>query len=229
MAEARVGGGVGEGLSADRDGRAALCAKAAFAHLPPLPVEGLPSGALAWALDRVRTHGEVAPLVNRLVANVALAPDLEVALRIRETMPSCAVATLKGEFISEIAVIFAGASGEANVHSVLQRKAQIRDLEVECAEIRAKVNYAQEQRMLIESELEQMHHRVEEQREEVHRTQIQSSTLDGRISMLDRELRESDGRVKSLVWENGNTKQRLSSASARETRLEAELEDWARH
>src|SRR4029077_16730499 len=79
----------------------------------------------------------------------------------------------------------------------------------------------------IESELEQMHHRVEEQREEVHRTQIQSSTLDGRISMLDRELRESDGRVKSLVWENGNTEQRLSSASARVTTLEAELETLA--
>jgi chromosome segregation protein len=227
IADPEVAEALGKLLAANRHGRAALCAKAAFSQLPPLPAEALPSGALAWALDRVRTHGEVAPLVNRLLANVALAPDLEVALRIRETMPSCAVATLKGEFISEIGVIFAGASGEANVHSVLQRKAQIRDLEVECTEIRAKVNYAQEQRMLIESELEQMHHRVEEQREEVHRTQIQSSTLDGRISMLDRELRESDGRVKNLIWENGNTEQRLSSASARVTTLEAELETLA--
>lgn len=223
IADPEVAEALGKSLAASEYGRAALCAKTAFSHLPPLQMEALPSGAIAWALSRVRTHGEVAPLVNRLLANVVLAPDLETAFRIKETMPGCAVATLSGEFISEVGVVFAGTSGEANVHSVLQRKAQIRDLEVECAGIRTKLTLAQEQRTLGEAELEQMHYRVEEQREEVHRTQIAVSTLDGRISMLDRELRESDGRIKSLVWEKGNTEQRLSSASARMSALEAEL------
>jgi chromosome segregation protein len=227
IADPEVAEALGKSLAANHHGRAALWVRSAFSHLPPLQVDALPSGGLAWALDRVRTSGDVAPLVNRLLANVVLASDLEAAFRIRETMPGCAVATLKGEFISETGVIFAGASGEANVHSVLHRKAQIRDLDLECTEIRSKLNFAQQQRELVESELEQMHHRVEEQREEVHRTQIQASTLDGQISMLDRELRESEGRVKSLVWEKGNTEQRLSSALARGAALEAELETLA--
>jgi chromosome segregation protein len=224
VGDPEVAEALAKSLTANQYGRAALCAKAAFSHLPPVEMEALPSGALAWALDRVRMHGDVALFVNRLLANVVLASDLETAFRIKETVPSCAVATLKGEFISELGVVFAGASGEANAHSVLHRKAQIRDLEVECTEIRAQRSFAQQQRTLIESELEQMHHRVEEQREEVHRTQIEASTLAGQISMLDRELRESDGRIKSLVWEKGNTEQRLSTALARVTALEAELE-----
>jgi chromosome segregation protein len=224
IADPEVAEALGKSLAANQHGRAALCAKTAFSRSLPLQMGALPSGALAWALDRVRTHGDVAPFVNRLLANVVLASDLETAFRMRETTPNFAVATLKGEFISETGVIFAGASGEANVHSVLHRKAQIRGLEVECTEIRAKLNYAQQQRALIETELEQMHHRVEEQREEVHRTQIQASTLNGQISMLDRELRESEGRIESLVWEKGNTEQRLSSALARVNTLEAELE-----
>jgi chromosome segregation protein len=223
IADPEVAEALGKSLAASKHGRAALCAKAAFSHWPPPQMEALPFGALAWALDRVRSHGEIAPLVNRLLANVVLAPDLETAFRIKETMPGCAVATLRGEFISEIGVVFAGALGEANVHSVLQRKAQIRDLEMECVGIRTKLAQAQQERTLVESELEQMQHRVEEQREEVHRTQIAASTLDGQISLLDRELRESDGRIKSLVWEKGNTEQRLSSALAKVSALEAEL------
>jgi chromosome segregation protein len=224
VADPEVAEALGKSLAASEYGRAALCAKSAFAHLPPLQMEGLPSGAIAWALDRVHAHDEVAPLVNRLLANVVLAPDLETAFRIKEAMSGCAVATLNGEFISEVGVVFAGASGEANAHSVLQRKAQIREVEAECAGIRTKLAQGQEQRMVAEAELEQMHHRVEEQREEVHRTQIAASTLDGQISILDRELREFDGRIKSLLWEKGNTEQRLSSASARMADLEGELE-----
>jgi chromosome segregation protein len=224
VADPEVAEALAKSLTANQHGRAALCAEGSFTHLPPLPMEALPSGALAWALDRVRALGDVGPLVSRLLAKVVLASDLEAAFRIKETMPGCAVATLKGEFIAETGVIFAGTSSEANVHSVLHRRAQIRDLEAECVEIQAKLNLAQQQRASIESELEQMHHRVEDQREEVHRVQIQASTLDGQISMLDRELRESEGRLKSLVWEKGNTEQRLGAAAARATALEGELE-----
>jgi chromosome segregation protein len=223
IADPEVAEALGKSLVASQHGRAAICAKTAFSFLRPWQTETLPSGGLAWALDRVRAHSEVAPFVNRLLANVVLAPDLETAFRIKQTLPGCAVATLSGEFISELGVVFAGKSGEANIHSVLQRKAQIRDLEAECAGMRIKLAEAQQKRTLRESDLEQMYHRVEEQREEVHRTQIAASTLDGQIAILDRELRESDGRIKSLNWEKGSTEQRLSSALARATTLETEL------
>jgi chromosome segregation protein len=227
IADPEVAEALSKSLAGGKYGRAAICAKTTFSSFPPVQMEALPSGALAWALDRVRAHGEVAPFVNRLLANVVLAPDLETAFRIKNMLPSCAVATLSGEFVSEIGVVFAGTSGEGNVHSVLQRKAQIRDLESECGELREKLAQAHRQRTLIESELEQMYHRVEEHREEVHRTQIAASTLDSRISMLDRELREVEGRIKSLNWEKGNTEQRLGGALARLTALEAELETLA--
>ena len=153
IADPEVAEALGKSLAANQHGRAALCAKSAFSDLPSRQLDALPPGGLAWAVDRVRTHGDVAPFVNRLLGNVVLASDLETAFRIKETTPFCAVATLKGEFISETGVIFAGAFGEANIHSVLHRKAQIRDLELECTEIRSKVNLAQQQRELAKSEL----------------------------------------------------------------------------
>jgi chromosome segregation protein len=223
IAHPEVAETLAKSLAAGKQGRAAICVRTASSFSSSLRIEALPSGALAWASDRVRAHGEIVPFVNRLLVNVVLAPDLETAFRIKEALPTCAVATLTGEFISEVGVIFAGTSGQANVHSVLQRKAQIRDLETECTEVRKRLANAEQQRALIESELEKMHHRVEEQREEVHRTQITASTLDGRISMLDRDLHEIDGRIKSLSWEKGNTEQRLGSAVARAATLETEL------
>src|SRR5260370_11406801 len=66
IADPEVAEALGKSLTANRHGRAALCAKAAFSQLPPLPAEALPSGALAWALYRGHTRGEEPPSANPL-------------------------------------------------------------------------------------------------------------------------------------------------------------------
>jgi chromosome segregation protein len=224
LADPEVAESLAKSLASGKQGRAAVCPKAAISSLPPLQIEAVPNGAIAWALDHVRVQGEIAPLVHRLLANVVLAPDLETAFRIKRSVPSCAVATLAGEFISEIGVVFAGASGEGNAHSILQRKAQIRDLTAETGELRRRLAESEQQRATIESDLEQLQHRVEDERAELHRNQIAVSTLESRISMLDREFRETDGRIKSLRWEKSGIEQRLSGAVTRAAALETELE-----
>jgi chromosome segregation protein len=228
LADPEVAQALSKSLASGKQGRAAVCSKSTLSSLPPVRLETLPAGAIGWALDHVHVHGEVAPLVNQLLANVVLAPDLETSFRIKESVSSCAVVTLTGEFISEVGVVFAGTSGEANAHSILQRKAQIRDLTAESAELKRKLAEAEQRRTAIEAELEQWQHRVEDQRAELHRNQIAASTIESKISILDRELREADGRIKSLSWEKDNTKQRLNGAVVRMAALETELETIGR-
>ena len=194
--------------------------RAAIVPVPDLPkqnavqLQSLPDGAIAWALDRVKCRPEVTSLVTRLLDNVVLASSLTSAFEIKRGAPDLAVVTLSGEYISCDGVVFAGFNAD-NSNSILQRKIQIRQLENESAGIRSiveKLEIAKEQMLaLVESTLQ----KVREKRDASQRMQVHASTLQGQLSLLDRELREAVGKVKSLNWERDNVRQRLDTATGK--------------
>ena len=55
------------------------------------------------------------------------------------------------------------------------------------------------------------------------RMQVNASTLQGQLSLLDRELREAEGKAKSLNWEQENVRQRLDAAIGMVDSLQQEL------
>ena len=62
------------------------------------------------------------------------------------------------------------------------------------------------------------------------RMQVEASSLQGQLSMLDRELREAEGKVKSLNWERNNVRQRLEAATGKVNSIEDEPAlDFAGH
>ena len=65
------------------------------------------------------------PVIDHLLGNVLIVPDLETALRLRETLPEIAFATLDGEFVSAQGIIRGGRSTEETA-SMLQRQNEIR-------------------------------------------------------------------------------------------------------
>src|SRR5205823_5463521 len=82
----------------------------------------LPQEALAWAREKVKAPDSLAPLVARLLHNVAIFRDLEAALSFKKHGSDCAAATLAGEFISAEGIVFGG-SRDASADSLLERKA----------------------------------------------------------------------------------------------------------
>ena len=211
LADHTVAEAISRQLVERKEGRAALISMDAVSRLAPVQIQALPAEAIGWALDRVHVRHEVAPLVNQLLANVALAADLETASRIKELNADLAVATLNGEFISEQGVVFAGVQGNDG-SSVLKRKAQIRDLEQICTVIRSDLEAVQRSRSEAEDRWAEVQQKITENRDALQRAQVFESTVQGKIGMLDRQLRDVEGKVKSLAWEKNSTEERLARA-----------------
>ena len=205
-----------------KEGRAGLVSIDAVSRLAPVQIQTLPAEAMGWALDRVKTRPEIAPLVNQLLGNVALAPDFDTALRITRQNADVAVATPSGEFISERGVVFAGIRGNDG-SSVLKRKVQMRELADACTQLQAELDAAQQSQAEVETRLADTHQKISENREALQQAQVLESTVQGQIALLDRELRDVEGKVKSLTWEKQNTEERLRSATAKTGLLESEL------
>jgi chromosome segregation protein len=211
-------------LVENKVGRAALLPTPFLPKRNAVQLQALPDGALAWAIDQIKSSLEVSPLVNRLLDNVIIAPDLKAAFEIKRNAPDFAVATMAGDYISRDGVVFTGFVDD-NKNSVLQRKIQIRQLGKESLGIRSIVQSLEKEKARFLTQLEINQLTVRENRDAFQRVQVNASTLQGQLSLLDRELREAEGRAKSLNWERDNVRQRLNAATGKMESLEQELSD----
>jgi chromosome segregation protein len=209
-------------LAQKRIGRAAIVPVALLPKQSAVQLQSLPDGAIAWALDRIKFRIEVSPLVTRLLDNVVLAPDLSAAFEIKRNVSDLAIVTMMGEYISQDGVVFAGFNGD-NGNSILQRKIQIRQLGEESAEIRSTVLHLEKEREHFLAQVGIHQQTVREKRDVSQRMQVNASTLQGQLSLLDRELREAEGKAKSLNWERENVRQRLDAATDKLDSLEQDL------
>jgi chromosome segregation protein len=222
VADRDVAEAISRQLIEAKEGRAGLISINAVSQLAPVQIQTLPAEATGWALDRVQARPEVAPLVNQLLANVALAPDFETALRITRQNADVAAVTLNGEFISDRGIVFSGVQGNEG-SSVLKRKVQMRELEDACNQLHAELAAAQQNEAEVETRWSDTQQEITENREALQQAQVLESTIQGKIALLDRELRDVEGKVKSLGWEKQNTEERLRSATAKTGHLESEL------
>ena len=133
-------------------GQAALAVPGLAANSADLAPSNLPDGALAWARDKVDAPAELAPLVRRLLFDVALVPDLASAVELKRRSPNLQFATLRGEFISREGIIFGGTANAVS-DSLLGRKAIVTRLEQECEGLEAEQTRSVEARDQANEEL----------------------------------------------------------------------------
>jgi chromosome segregation protein len=214
-------------LAEKKVGRAAIVPVSNLPKQSAVQLQSLPDGAVAWALDRVKSRPEVAPLITRLLENVVMASDLPSAFEIRKCAPDLTIVTMRGEYISRDGIVFAGFNAD-NGNSILQRKIQIRQLETDSVEIRSIIQNLEKQKDLLLAQVGLGQQTVREKRDSSQRMQVNASTLHGQLSLLDRELREAEGKVKSLNWERNNVRQRLDAASVKVDSIEEELSNNGR-
>jgi chromosome segregation protein len=210
--EPNIGELIAHDLVEKRFGRAAVIPFALSQKEPGTSANTPPDGALGWALDQIKCEPNVSALVARLLDRVVLASDLASAFKIRTNEADVAIVTVTGEYVSREGVVFAGLNKD-DASSVLQRKIQIRQLENECAQTREIVDHAEVDRTLLSDRVERCEEDVREKREASQQEQMRVSTLQGQLSLLDRELREAAGKLQSLQWEQNNHRQRLDSAT----------------
>jgi len=182
----------------------------------------LPQEALAWAREKVKAPDSLAPLVARLLHNVAIFRDLDAALSFKNHGNDCAVATLAGEFISAEGIVFGG-SRDASADSLLERKARMSVLSAEYAEARSRRDALLQEHDAANAILEKARSEFEETRRQYESGNQEQSTLDNRILFLEREAQESEQKIDQLRSEQTVLAQQIQTADQRIAKLEEEL------
>jgi chromosome segregation protein len=203
-------------------GQAAILPKTLIPKAAGTQIEALPSGATAWALDRVKAESQVASIIEQLLERTLIVPDLSCALSLRLDYPALTFVTLAGETLSPEGSIQGGATSGAST-SLLERQNEVRLLEQEVAALQQSDADARTRVAELETFLENQREAVELSRERLQRQKVELSTLQGQLTLATREVENFNTRIENVRWERSELEQRESSASDSRHSLESEL------
>ncbi len=166
-----------------------------------LPAEPLPEGAIAWLLDRLTVQPEAVALLSRLLARVALAPDLPVAFAIKQCgSPQLAAVTVSGEFVSPAGILFAGSTDD-QAESIFRRRLEVQHLETEIRSLAEQAEVLAASRDAAWREVEAAETARRDSQRALEYAQVVSASKQAELSLLERELRERANKLQSLTWE----------------------------
>ena len=185
-------------------------------------METLPDGAVAWALDKIKVDDSVRSVVEHLLDQVLVVPDLATALKLKSDHPGMVMVTLNGEWLGAEGVIRGGAAGDGQV-SVLERQNEIRELEAEVESLGAQESAAKQRVAELETEVEKRIEEVETARDRRERHKVELSTLEGQKSLAQREVESVEGKLENVRWELGDLEEREKLARDGRSALDKDL------
>lgn len=211
-------------LQRDKLGQASLIAKTALEGEPVPPFRRAPLGSIGWAIDKVDCEKEVGPIMSRLLENVLLAEDLSTAIRLHRKHPEIAVATLDGAFVTKEGIIQGGKSGDDSV-SVLKMQSEIEELGTICESLKHEVTTRQDRRDLLNSRVDEFEGTLSQARERLQQKKVASSTLEGKLALVERDLNQFRNKAESLEWEHRDVAERRQKVAADLENHEKEREE----
>jgi chromosome segregation protein len=187
----------------------------------------VPEGAVAWALDRVKADKRVLPVVERLLDNVLVVPDLATAMRMRGEHPDASFATVAGEWLGTEGIVRGGAGNDGG-HSLLELRNEVRSLEKEVGELETADAEARARVEELSSSLTELEEAVAAARDRLERRRVDLSTREGELGLAERELESLEAKLKNVDWERGELESREQAAGESRKTLEDELESARR-
>ncbi|MEI6071792.1 MAG: chromosome segregation protein SMC [Verrucomicrobiae bacterium] len=209
-------------LSRNRLGRAAVIPAEWIGRVPLAPQE-LPFGVIGRASECVGGSGDAADLARHLLSGVLIVEDLETAFRLRPQAEGFAYATLAGEFISRDGIIQGGLAGENPGHSMLQRKAQIAQLDVELTAATARLETLAGESARAGEALDAAAERLKAAREVVQAKQVESASLDNERRHVERQLADAEAKRASFARETVAIEEALRASLAHLGELESTI------
>lgn len=209
-------------LREDRLGEASLIAASELAKATAsVKMDRAPLGAIGWAIEQVKCEPRFEPLVRQLLDGILVAKDLETAIRLHEQNPGFAIATLAGEFLSREGILHGGRSGEESV-SVLKMQTEVRSLSEVVAVLAHEVTTRQARRDQLLERVDQLEDTLAQARERLQQKRVASSTFEGKLNLVERDLSQLSNRIETLIWEQQEVTQRQTKIE--ETLRQHELE-----
>jgi chromosome segregation protein len=211
-------------LTREKLGQAALLLPQAHAPLSQSVQTMLPATALAWAIDKVAVPRSLEELVRQLLQGVAIFSKLEQALECKKDAPTLAMTTLAGEFVSVEGIVFGGSS-TAKSDSLLERKAEIANLEKEETSLLEQRDALARKRDDAKTAVESASKSLNESREHHQSAHLAHSTSAGTVLLLEREHNDAARKVDTLQGERKTLEQQIAAAAKHIARLQRELRD----
>lgn len=185
-----------------------------FATLRAVPDRQLvPEGGIAWAIEKVRARSGVQEIVDRLLNNVLIVDDLHTAIRLKRQLGDVALVTMKGELVAADGVIHGGATKE-EAASMLRREAEVRALRTELEGFEYQLLEKEEAVDQLRAQLEEMQREEVTLREQSQRAREGFSTLQGKLSVVQRALQQATTKLESVEWDQNQISSRIQAAEA---------------
>ncbi len=211
LTESELAAQIVQRLSDHKMGRAALFPQDFINLRSQADRELLPGGAIAWATDKVRVKNGVQSLIDHLLHNVVITEDMHTALQLKRQLPHLAIATMKGEFVSGDGIIYGGASKEEE-SSTLRREAEVKQLRTEVEALEFQFLEKDEAVQNISSQLEDMQREEVSLREQSQRAREGFSSLQGKMSVVQRALQQATAKYESIEWDQNQISERIGGS-----------------
>jgi chromosome segregation protein len=213
-------------LRRDRLGKASLVPGDVVSQPSERQLMSIPDRCSGWALDRVECDEQVRALIDQLLNDILIVDDLKTALELRSEHPGIGFVTLYGEVVTREGIVHGGAStdsqpagvdGEVSVGgSVLQRQADIRELDALSTELATQLESAEERRASLGGRVAQLEEQLADARRTVQQAKIEFSTLEGQHTLVAKEVQQLEGKLESQRYEQ-------SEVALRQDTLDEEL------
>jgi chromosome segregation protein len=211
-----------DALTLKKMGQAAIVPEDFIPTQSEVQLMHLPDGAIAWAVDKVKSEKVVTPIIEKLLTNVLIVADLATALKLRPQMPDTTFASVKGAVLSAEGIISGGAgSGEGS--SVLDRQNEIRDLEILTTSLNLLEAESKQKLGILENQVSESREAVEVARERLQKARVDESTLQGQLSLAIREVDSIESKISNVERERKELSERETSASGNREEMEADL------
>ncbi len=211
-----------ERLTEKQLGIAAVLPETFVSHSAGTQIEALPEGAIAWALDRVKSDKRISAVMEKLLDKVLIVPNMATALRLRLSYPGVTFVTLAGVILTGEGMLRGGGSKEGST-SVLELQNEVRIIADEVEKLTTADEAARQRVADLEARLEQLREEVETSRERLQRQRVELSTLQGQLSLAAREVENFETKIQNVKWERGELENQERVAAESREHLETEL------
>lgn len=189
-----------ETLTRERLGEAVVLPESFLPPELPRQLSILPDGSQAWAADKVKVRQPMGPLIDHLLGNVLIVPDLASALRLRTSYPDIAFATQNGEFVSAQGLIRGGRSTDEPT-SMLQRQNEIKSLQSEVESIGAHHGSLEAMVATMSGLVAGLREQLTETAQTLQSTKLRESELQGQLQLIRKEIHSHTTRLEALDGE----------------------------
>ncbi|NNE91074.1 MAG: chromosome segregation protein SMC [Verrucomicrobiales bacterium] len=190
-------------------GEASVVAEDSFGKSTERQLMTLPDGAVAWALDAIDCKKPVRGLVDRLLDQVLIVPDLATALKLRKDWGDISFATMDGDFVSPEGIIEGGSSGEEDSGvSFLQRQHEIERLETSTVALSNELFNLERRRDELAARVKQLEDTLLHNRETLQKKRVVASTREGQLALIEKDLQQIENKIESQKWEQQQVGQR---------------------